>query len=315
MILPIIDDPVQKRRLDGLAPDGISVFMLEGDSIRGALVSGTRMVSLMRVAHGLGVLETMVLGQAYIAAALLSATIKGEDRIAIHVEGQSSRGYSVECTASGTVRGRLFSVPFDLDAVPNALEAGDLVGPGKISLTRYQAGRTEPVTGTSVARTGRLAEDLAYYYHVSEQVRTSFTLGVHFDADGRVAGAGGLYLQALPFASDEVLDRVERLVYGMPALGRTFATGAARMDIALRSFPFFDLNLLDDGPVEFACPCERERLGSFIAALPEDEFSSMAAEGPFPVEVRCQNCGSVYRYSQQDLAMMEGKRKASNSEA
>jgi molecular chaperone Hsp33 len=307
-MLPVtISDPGLSERLDGLPADGLTIFTLEGDSIRGALVSATRMVALMRVAHGLGLLETLLLGKGYIAAALLSATIKGEDRLSIKVDGDGpARGYMVECTASGQVRGRLFTPAIDLGDDPADFDTGRLIGKGQLSITRYMVGRTEPVTGSVALQAGRLAEDLAWFYHLSEQTRTSFTLGVHFDAQGRVAGAGGLYLQALPGARDEVLDRVERLVYSIPPLGETFASGAGRMDICLRSFPFFDLNLLDEHPVSFDCPCTKERIAAFISALSKDELSDMAATGSFPVEVSCHNCGSVYRFDRQEFMALSG---------
>jgi molecular chaperone Hsp33 len=309
MITPELQDPVQIKRLAGLAPDGLSIFTLEGDAIRGALVSATRMLSLMAQAHALGSLETLLLGKAYIAAALLSITIKGNDRLTLRVEGDGpAQGYSAECNARGQVRGRLFSSSIDLASLPANFDSGALIGQGQVSITRFMEGRSDPVSGTCGAKTGRLAEDLAYYFHMSEQLRTSFTLSVHFDADGRVAGAGGLFLQALPFAKAEALDRVERLVYGLPSLGETFASGASRMDVALRSFPFFDLNLMDERPAEFRCPCERERLRSFLGALPADELADLAANGPFPVELKCHNCGSAYHFSRQDVLALAKRR-------
>lgn len=312
MLEPNLNDDTLSRRLAGLCPDGLTIFTLEGDSIRGVLSSATTMVAGMRAAHGLGLLETAVLGKAYVAASLLSATIKGEDRIAMKVEGDGpAQGFSVECTASGDVRGRLFQPEFELGSLPESLDTAPLIGAGTISLTRFMAGETEPVSGSAALRSGRIAEDLAWYFHVSEQTRSSFTIGLHFDAEGRVAGAGGLFLQALPGASDEALDRVERLVYGIAPLGETFASGASRMDVCLRSFPFFDYNHLDDKPIRFHCGCSKERLGAYIGALPQDELSDMAANGPFPVEVKCHNCGSVYRFSKDELGSMFAARNSS----
>jgi molecular chaperone Hsp33 len=309
VIEPSLRDAVLEKRLAGLPPDGLTIFTLEGDTIRGILSSNTAMVAGMRASHGLGLLETMVLGKAFVASSLLSASIKGEDRIQLKVEGNGpAGGFSVECNARGDVRGRLFESPFALDALPPSLDTALLVGSGTISLTRFMAGRTEPVTGSAALRSGRIAEDLAWYYHISEQTRSSFTIGLHFDAEGRVAGAGGLFLQAMPGASDEVLDRVERLVYGMSPLGETFATGASRMDVCLRSFPFFDYNHLDDKPTRFSCPCSKERLGSYIKSLPADELADMAVNGPFPLCVTCHNCGSVYEYSESEIQMMQGGR-------
>lgn len=307
-MVPIsINDSALSSRLDTLPADGLTIFTLEGDSIRGALVSATTMVALMRQSHGLGLLETFLLGKAYVASALLSATIKGEDRLSLKVDGDGpARGYMAECTAAGQVRGRLFTRDIDIGDDPADFDTARLIGKGQLSITRYMIGKTEPVTGTVALRTGRLAEDLAWFYHLSEQTRTSFTLGVKFDAQGRVAGAGGLYLQALPGAKDEVLDRVERLVYSLPPLGETFATGAGRMDICLRSFPFFDLNLLDEHPVSFHCPCTKKRIAAFISALSKSELADMAATGSFPVEVSCHNCGSVYRFDRGEFLALSG---------
>lgn len=310
MLVPDLGDEALRARLDRLCPDGLTIFTLEGDSIRGALVSTTRLVAEMRAAHGLGILETEVLGRAYTAAALLSATIKGDDRLAVKVEGNGpAGGFLVECTAGGDVRGRLFHNPIELDGQPETLDTAPLIGAGTISLTRYMAGRTEPVTGSAALKTGRVAEDLSAYFLISEQTRSSFTVGLRLDAEGRVAGAGGLFLQALPGASDEALDRVERLVYGMAPLGETFASGATRMDVCLRSFPFFDFNHLDDRPVRFYCPCSKERIGAYVGALPLDELSGLEAEGPFPLAVTCHNCGSAYEFSREEIAAMLAARR------
>ncbi|PKL07141.1 MAG: molecular chaperone Hsp33, partial [Spirochaetae bacterium HGW-Spirochaetae-7] len=138
-------------------------------------------------------------------------------------------------------------------------------------------------------------------------------VGLDFDAEGRVAGAGGLFLQAMPGASGEALDRVERLVYGMNSLGETFATGATRLDVCLRSFPFFDYNHLDEKPARFNCSCSKERLGSYMASLPGSELDDMAANGPFPFTAVCHNCGSAYEYSRADLETMASERAGGNS--
>ena len=313
MIQPRLNDEILEKRLAAFQPDGITIFTLENDTIRGALVNASSLVATMRAAHGLGPLETMVLGKACIASSLLSATIKGEDRIALKVEGDGpAQGFWVECNASGDVRGRLFASPFELDEAPDSLDTAPLVGAGTISLTRFMAGKTEPVTGSTALKSGRIAEDLAWYYHLSEQTRSSFTVGLHFDAEGRVAGAGGLFLQALPGASEEALDRVERLVYGIAPLGETFASGATRMDICLRSFPFFDYNHLDDKPTRFHCSCSKERLGSYIASLPAGDLDEMAAVGPFPVDVSCHNCGSVYGFTKAELEKMARARSGAD---
>ncbi|MBU4118164.1 MAG: Hsp33 family molecular chaperone HslO, partial [Proteobacteria bacterium] len=69
------------------SPDGRIRFLLGDKSVRGVLVRGTDLVNEMRARHDLGLLETLVLGHAYLAAVLLATSLKGEkDRLALRIE-------------------------------------------------------------------------------------------------------------------------------------------------------------------------------------------------------------------------------------
>ena len=50
--------------------DHLHTFLMAGDTIRGAMLNGSRMVNEMRWNHELGILETLVLGHAYLGACL-----------------------------------------------------------------------------------------------------------------------------------------------------------------------------------------------------------------------------------------------------
>jgi molecular chaperone Hsp33 len=66
-----------KAQLKAAAKDKIHRFTLSGGTIRGEILHGNRLVNEMRANHGLGILETLVLGHAYMAAALMCANLKG----------------------------------------------------------------------------------------------------------------------------------------------------------------------------------------------------------------------------------------------
>jgi len=125
---PLNDDDLEAR-LSSLTPDGISIFTLGGGRMRGALIHGSRLVNQMRANHRLGPLETMVLGQACLGAALLGSTLKEGDRIVLRVEGDGpAEGFSVEASADGSVRGRLFNSPIELEAAAAAYGDSGLFG-------------------------------------------------------------------------------------------------------------------------------------------------------------------------------------------
>ena len=75
MIRKAIDDKVLSEHMASLPPDGREVFLIGGDSVRLSAVSATTMGNDMKANHGTGFLETYMLGQGYIAGALLSSTV------------------------------------------------------------------------------------------------------------------------------------------------------------------------------------------------------------------------------------------------
>ena len=51
---------------------------------------------------------------------------------------------------------------------------------------------------------GEIAEDLAYYFTVSEQTPSAVSLGVLVDKDYSIKVAGGLIIQMLPGAEEHI---------------------------------------------------------------------------------------------------------------
>ena len=72
-----IEDKELLEHIESLADDGREVFLLADEKVRVSAVSATKMVNQMRANHNTGLLETYILGQGYIAGALLSAQVKG----------------------------------------------------------------------------------------------------------------------------------------------------------------------------------------------------------------------------------------------
>jgi molecular chaperone Hsp33 len=309
MIRASLDEAIE-RRLNSLPPDGATIFTLGGGRVRGALLAGTRMVNAMRANHRLGALETMVLGKAYLCAGLLSATIKEGDRLALRIDGDGpAEGFSVEAAADGSVRGRLFRSPIETGASAAGLDEAALFGSGTLTVTRFSEGKPRPFVGTVELKAGSIASDLASYYLESEQTRTAFEVGLDFDREGRVVGAGALYFQALPGADEEFLGRVEDAMPGLPGLGRRFSEGGTRADFLERELPALFPEIVGEKEVAFSCACSRERFASFLSSASIELLEDLAANGPWPVETVCHNCASAYRFEKAELEEMLAQRR------
>lgn len=297
-------------RLSSLPSDGLLRFTLLGGTIRGALVSGTAMVASMRANHRLGILETLALGQAYTAAALLSATLKDGDRITIRFDCTGAlKGFSVEAYWDGRVRGFLFTDSVVLDRPLESFDLAPFIGKGTLSVTRSSADGKQ-FTGHIELKHGRIAEDITEYYLRSEQTKTALSVSVRFDKEGRVAGAGGLFLQAMPGAAEVDVEDAEARLAELPSLGDFLSRGLAVGEYLSHWFAAFEPNVMGSNPVRFVCDCHRERFAAYLSALPAAELESLLREGDDPIEIKCHNCSSEYRFSKDELRRIILKKTA-----
>ena len=309
MIEAPIADPVLRERLDAMHPDGMSVFLLGGGTLRGAFFHGTRFVNRLRAQHSLGILETMVLGQAALSGALLIPTMKGRDRTIFRYDTRGpAAGFSVEADSTGFVRGYLFQDPIPLDSPPEDWDLAPYFGDGTLSLIRFPEGAREPVTGTVEIKHRNIAKDLAEYFLVSEQTQTAFDTGIQLDREGRVIGAGALYLQVMPGADPELLEAASRAFSAAPSLGAWFAEGGDREDIIYGLFRGMDPAVALERDVRFDCPCSKAKYAAHLASLPKGELEDLAANGDDPTVIYCHNCGSEYPFSRPELAAIRDRR-------
>ena len=282
---------------------------MERGTLRGCLLHGTYMVNQMRANHELGSLETLVLGHAYIAAGLLSSQLKGQDRMALSISCSGpAKGFTVECSAEGEVRGYLKQEPIPAADLVDDFDIHDLFGEGVLSVTKYLQDAKHPFTGKVSLEYGSPAEDLARYFVVSEQTPTAFNLSVKFDDTGRVLGAGGLFVQAMPNAEEETLGRMEDCVQDLPSIGGLFADGLSRSEIVQEHLSDFQPVVIGERRVDFFCPCSKERFARFLAALPAYEFEDIRENGPFPLVTTCLNCNTEYAFSRDEFALLESER-------
>jgi molecular chaperone Hsp33 len=298
-----------KEQLIASIRDRLYNFMIADGTIRGVLVHGTRMVNEMRWNHELGILETLVLGHAYLAAALMSANLKGNDRLAIGVECSGPiKGLQVESNAFGEVRGYLNRVPIPVHQPLQSFDLSPFFGAGFLSVTRYLEDAKSPFVGKVMMAHGTLAKDLALYYLKSEQVPTSFSLSVAFDSDGEVQGAGGMFLQALPGADESVLSGLESLVRELPSLGHVVQEDGFPEQWLKETFHALAPRILDQRGIEFMCHCNRSQIETMLGMLAHEELEDMARNGPFPVEVRCHHCNTAYPFNQDEIAAIAAQR-------
>lgn len=326
MIWKEITDPVLTEHLSKIEQDGMSVFIMADGRFRGALFNGTQMVNQMRVQHNLGILETLLLGQGMLCAALMIQTMKGKEHLVFRYDTNgSARGFSVEADSTGYVRGFILNERIPVEKPLDSWDLSPFLGEGTVTVSRYTEGAKEPQTGTTEVIYKNIAKDLTHYFLQSEQIHTAFSTSIQFDKEGRVTGAGGLFLQTIPVsggkkrsgtngaaenskvkqfadtAQEDLIIKAENAFKAMPSAGQWFSDGGTREDIVYGLFREFDPAVVLERSVVFDCPCSKEQFAGQIKHLPKAELDSILEESPDPLEVICHNCGSVYHIHKEML--------------
>ncbi|MFH2060112.1 MAG: Hsp33 family molecular chaperone HslO [Pseudomonadota bacterium] len=292
-----------KEQFKASAKDRIYRFIMADKTIKGAIVHSTRMIREMQANHELEPLETLVLGQAYIAASLLSSTLKDKnDRVSINIQCSGPiKGFDVESNLYGEVRGYLKAGKIQVEDLKKIKYLSTLYGAGFLTITKYLENAPRPYSGQVALEHGSIAEDLANYYLVSEQIPTGFNLSLFFDEAQMVQGAGGIFLQVLPGADSQKVAKAEKMMQTIDSLGQMFANGSQPEQVVKDFFLDLDPVFLSDSRIEFFCRCSKDKMKNYVKKLPKSEKKDMMENGPFPLEVCCHHCNSVYLFSQKDL--------------
>ena len=211
-------------------------------------------------------------------------------------------GESAGADGSGFVgvKGYVNNPQVDLPLKENGkLDVGNALGAGILTVIK-DMGLKEPFSGQTELITGEIAEDLTYYFANSEQVPSSVALGVLASPEGAVLAAGGFIIQLLPFASDEVIEKLEKRLKAFSSVTALLAAGKSPEDMILELFEGMDPVITDTIPTRFYCNCSKERVKKAIMSIDNKDIEEMIADGR-PAEVNCHFCGESYVFSVEEL--------------
>lgn len=137
-------------------------------------------------------------------------------------------------------------------------------------------------------------------FATSEQVNSSVALGVLMEKDNTVKQAGGFILQLMPFAGEEVIERLEKNIGALPSVTTMLEEGNTPEDIIRRVLAGMDVEIMDKVPTSFECNCSKERVERAIVSIGREEIQTMIDDGK-PIEVNCHFCNSHYIFTLDDL--------------
>ena len=269
-------------------------FLLPRAGVRGVCV---RLENTWRdiLAHaGYPDIARGLLGQSCAAAALFTGQVKVNGRLSLQLRSRHAalRTLFAECTAQGTLRGiaRLeegageegMDAPSDLRLLgDDALLAITIENPG---LDPREPQRYQSLVPLQEATLSAAFES---YFHQSEQLPTRLLLAADGDR------AAGLMLQKLP-GDEGDHDGWTRAGALFDTLGAAELLSVPTGELLHRLFHEEDPQILAERPLQFACSCSRERVGSMLHSLGLAEARAALADGR--AEIRCEFCGQRYLF-------------------
>jgi molecular chaperone Hsp33 len=269
-----------------------------------AAIDSTYMVATAQQIHQTSRVATAAFGRLLTAASIMGTMLKKSDAtLTLKVNGGGPFGMLIAISdGRGNCRGYMEHPEVKLPLKTNGkLDVGTGVGKNGLLGVIRDFGEGAPYMGQVEIQTGEIAEDITHYYATSEQIPTVCALGVLVDKEeiSHIL-AGGMLIQVLPGAFESDIAQLEKNVNEMEPVTTMLAKGMSIEDMCKTALKGFEMEILDEYSVGYACNCSKERVEKAIATLKPEDILSLADEKGF-MEAKCPYCNRVYQLSKKEL--------------
>ena len=284
----------------------MSDYMIRATAANGqirAFAATTRdLTEYARNAHNTSPVVTAALGRTMTAAVMMGSMLKGDkELLTVKIQGDGPIGsLTVTADSHGHVKGYAQNPVVLIQANSiGKLDVAGAIGKGVLSVIK-DIGLKDPYVGQTDLVSGEIAEDLTYYFAVSEQTPSSVGLGVLMNKDNTVRQAGGFIIQLMPFTSDEIIEKLENRIAEIDSVTMMLERGLTPEGILEEILGDFGLEITDKIPAAFVCDCSKERVSRALSTLSKKDLDDIINDGE-SIEVKCQFCNKAYEFSVEEL--------------
>ncbi len=289
--------------------DKIAIAITDNAALRIYAATTTELVKEAQKMHKSLPLATAALGRTLTAGAMMSVMQKDENTsITIQFKGNGPLGtLVVVADPKGAVRGYTANPQADLPLRPDGkIDVGNGIGKnGYLNIIRDLGNGTQPYVGQVELQTGEVAEDITYYYAISEQTPTAVSLGVLVDRDFTPKSAGGFIIQMMPGWSpddEKIISAIENKLKTILPVSTMVANGYSAEDIIKELLDgVTEYHILSTETPKYKCTCSRRRVEKALISIGEKDLKSLA-EDENGTEVNCNFCDKIYKFNKADVA-------------
>ena len=278
-----------------------------GGHIRAYAATTRDMVEEARTRHDTSPVATAALGRLMTGAAMMGVQMKeAAGKITLTVKGDGPVQMLVAVAdADGNVKGYAGEPQAIAHSTNGKLNVKGIVGRGELTVVK-DIGLKEPYVGTCKLVSGEIAEDLTYYYAVSEQTPSVIALGVLMNKDNTVRQAGGFMVQLMPGAGEELAAELEDIVLALPPITSMLDENETPEQILEDILSRFDYELLEKKSVRFKCDCSRDKIALALAGLSKYDLLDLMVSQK-EIEVKCDYCGEAYTFDREEMKALYKK--------
>lgn len=260
----------------------------------------TQLVNEACMKHQTSPVASAALGRTLTANVMMGGMLKNEeDRVSIIIKGDGPIGGIItEANGQGQVKGYVYNPQCESHLnYLGKLDVGGAVGNANMTVVK-DLGMKEPYSGQVPMLTGEIAEDLTYYFAVSEQTSSVVILGVLVDRDYSIKQAGGIIIQVLPDAKDEAITALEDKIKDFGTLTERMEKGQS-IEYVIEQL-LGQVEYMDQMPVAFHCDCNKDRMERALISVGKKELDEMIEEDG-QAELVCPFCNDKYIFDKQEL--------------
>ena len=252
--------------------------------------------------HNTAPTASAALGRTLTGASMMGCMLKNEgESLSLQFKGDGAVGTLMAVSDyAGNVRGYAGNPRADLPVnAKGKLDVGGIVGQGAMYVIR-QLSQGEPYIGQTEIVSGEIAEDITSYYANSEQVPTVCSLGVLIAPDGSCINAGGILVQLLPFAPEELINALEKSIAQLPSMTDMLSAGMSLEQIMARTLGEIEFDVFDELDVAYKCNCSRERMASALLSVGKSDLEQIISEGK-DTELVCHFCNNAHVFTIDEI--------------
>jgi len=243
---------------------------------------------------------SVALGRLITGTLLMGGLLKGDQRLALQVEGNGPiRKMHTETDVRGRIRATLHNPHPGTPLKDGRIDVASAVGKAGFLSVIKDLGLKDPYKGMVQLQSSEIGEDLSWYLTTSEQVPSAVALSVQVSAEG-IDTAGGYLFQALPPGDENSIAEIETHLHTLPPVSRMLSEGLAIEDILQKIFARIPYKIKSSITPRFVCNCNLKQVAGILKSMGQAELRSIIEEQG-KIEITCEYCRKTYSFGEEIL--------------